>query len=297
MIEFTNVRKRFGDKSVLSGLSFQAENGRVTGFVGPNGSGKTTALKILFGLESADAGSATIDGRRYSEIHNPARVVGSFIGATNLPTQMTGPAYLEYCAALQGLVNISASEVMSGVGLQGAGVKKIQDYSLGMKQRLELGVAFMAQPEHLVLDEPVNGLDLDGVRWVREYLKARAADGCCVILSSHLLSELELIADDVVILGQGRATVTGTISTLRKTSRTAVRIRSADQEKLATGLGAQGCEIERHGEDIVVVGFDVNHVARLALTMDVELTGIVREEVGLEQTYLEQLKDGSNLCA
>lgn len=293
MIEFSNVHKRFGPKTVLDGLSFRAEDGRVTGFVGPNGAGKTTALKILFGLQTPDSGTATIDGRRYSELTNPAHVAGSFIGATNMPKNMTGPDYLHYCARLLNLNSISLPQLLADVGLEQAGAKKIKGYSLGMKQRLGLAAAFMAKPQHLILDEPVNGLDLDGVRWVREYLKARAEEGCCVILSSHLLSELELIADDVVFLSQGRATVSGAVSTLKTTSREAVRLRSDDQDKLAAGLLNHGCEIERHDKDIIVLGMDVNQVAALALTLDVGLNAIIREEIGLEQAYLAQVHEGS----
>ncbi len=212
MINVHDVVKRHGDRTVLHGVSFSARSGRVTGFVGPNGSGKSSTLRILLGLDRPQSGTSTIAGHRYRSIRHPLTRVGSMLDGAGAHPMRMARAHLGWVAASNRIPRRRVNEVLEQVGLADAARRRVGTYSLGMGQRLGLATALLGEPEYLVLDEPVNGLDPEGVRWIRRLLRSHADMGGTVLLSSHLMSELAEIADDVAVISEGRITATGTLA-------------------------------------------------------------------------------------
>ncbi len=203
-IEIDNLSKRYGDTLAVDDLSFSARAGAVTAFLGPNGAGKTTTLRMLLGLARPTSGSARFDGRTYAELDDPSRHVGAVLEATSFHPGRRGIDHLRILATAARLPERRAGEVLEQVGLGAAGRKRVKQYSLGMRQRLALAAALLGEPQVLILDEPTNGLDPEGVHWLRGFLRQFAADGGCVLVSSHLLAEVAQTVDDVVIVARGR---------------------------------------------------------------------------------------------
>ncbi|MCA5892056.1 ATP-binding cassette domain-containing protein [Isoptericola sp. NEAU-Y5] len=214
VIRIEGLKKSYGRFEAVHDVTFAAGAGRVVGLLGPNGAGKSTTLHVLLGLASADAGTATIDGRRYAELEHPSRVVGAMLDAGGLHPGRTGRDHLRVLAAAGGLPALRAEEVLDLVGLRPAAQRRVRTYSLGMKQRLGIAAALLGRPQVLVLDEPANGLDPAGMRWLRELLRSFAADGGTVLLASHVLAEVTQVADDLVVVGQGRVVAAGTLDDL-----------------------------------------------------------------------------------
>lgn len=214
MIEIESVTKRRGRRTVLSSVSFRARPGRVTGFVGPNGAGKSSTLRILLGLDRATSGRALVGGRRYCDLPQPLRTVGALLDGGGAHPSRTARAHLAWIAASQGISRRRIDEVLDLVGLRGDARRRAGTYSLGMGQRLGLAAALLGDPEVLVLDEPVNGLDPAGVLWIRDLVRGRAARGGTVLMSSHLMGELAEVADDIVVIADGRITAAGSIDDL-----------------------------------------------------------------------------------
>ena len=212
MIRCDDVSKVRGRRKILDGVGFEARPGRVTGFVGPNGAGKSSSLRILLGLDRATTGHATIDGRPYRELRNPLRHVGSMLDGAAAHPSRTARAHLGWVAASNGIPRKRVQQVLEEVGLAADANRRGGTYSLGMGQRLGLATALLGKPERLVLDEPVNGLDPQGVRWIRRLLRAHADAGGTVLLSSHLIGELAEIVDDVVIINGGRIKAWGGVA-------------------------------------------------------------------------------------
>lgn len=204
IIEASGLTKRFGPVLAVDRLSFSVEPGRVVGFLGPNGAGKTTTLRMLLGLVRPDAGSATIDGRRYQDLPKPAQVVGAMLEAESFHPGRTARSHLRLRALATHTDPARIDDVLEVVGLTWAAGRRVGGFSLGMRQRLGLATALLGDPEALILDEPANGLDPEGVRWLRDLLRGMAADGAAVLVSSHILAEVAQTADDVVILDHGR---------------------------------------------------------------------------------------------
>ncbi len=212
MIEILDITKRFGAKTAVDHVSLRAEPGRVTGFLGPNGAGKSTTLRVLLGLNRPETGRALIDGRPYAELPHPLNVVGAMLdGAEPLP-ERRGADHLRWMARAARLPHSRVEEVLDQVGLTDAARKRVRDYSLGMRQRLGLAAALLGRPRALVLDEPVNGLDPEGIRTVRTFLRRFAANGGTVLLSSHLMGEVAETVDDVVIINRGRVVAAGPLA-------------------------------------------------------------------------------------
>jgi len=292
VIRFDNVHKAYGEHRVLCGLSFEVPDGSVTGIVGPNGSGKTTALKVLCGLLSPDAGTALIDGRAYRETDDAGRTLGAFLGHATVPATMTGVGYLNYVADLLGARRDHVRTYLDIVGLSGASTQRVGGYSLGMRQRLGLASALVGEAKTLVLDEPVNGLDIEGVKWMRDYLRSSAEAGRCILLSSHLLSELELVADRLVILADGVASREGTIESLRAAAIPGVLVTCDDPQTLQPSFTRAGAETIFEPGRVHVIGRDVPWVAGVvasaAAGAHVRVTGIVAATRGIEDVYLEE---------
>ncbi|MEK4006839.1 ABC transporter ATP-binding protein [Paenibacillus sp. FSL H3-0333] len=211
MLTINNLVKRRGTQEILSGITFEARPGRVTGFLGPNGAGKSSTLRILLGLDHATSGSALIHGKPFAELQHPLATVGAALDGSGAHPMRTGRAHLRWIACAAGLPRSRVEEVLDIVGLTKAAGTRVKRYSLGMGRRLGIAAALLADPEILILDEPVNGLDPEGIRWIRTFLRKRAEAGNTVLLSSHLMGELAETVDDVVIIKQGRIVADGTL--------------------------------------------------------------------------------------
>lgn len=211
MLTFDHLTKQRGSRTILDDITFQARPGRVTGFLGPNGAGKSSTLRILLGLDRATSGSALVDGQPFASLRDPLRKVGAVLDGSGAHRSRTGRAHLRWVARSAGIGNARVEEVLETVGILDAAAKKVSTYSLGMGRRLGLAAALLAAPEALVLDEPVNGLDPDGIRWIRLFLREQASSGRTVLLSSHLMGELAETVDDVVVIRQGQIVADGTL--------------------------------------------------------------------------------------
>lgn len=211
VLTVNNLVKYRGTQEILSGISFKASPGRVTGFLGPNGAGKSSTLRILLGLDRPTSGSALINGKPFAELHNPLSTIGAALDGSGAHRSRTGRAHLRWIAHAAGLSNSRVEEVLKIAGLTYAADKRVGNYSLGMGRRLGMAAALLGDPHILVLDEPVNGLDPEGIRWIRTFLRERAESGNTVLLSSHLIGELAETVDDVVIIKHGKIVADGTL--------------------------------------------------------------------------------------
>jgi ABC-2 type transport system ATP-binding protein len=297
---FTNARivvsgltKQYRKVRAVDDLSFTAEPGRVTGFLGPNGAGKTTTLRMLLGLVMPTAGEARIGGSRYADLDRPLRTVGSVLEATGSHPARTGRNHLRILCAMAGLPARRADEVLDAVGLAAAGRRKFRAYSLGMKQRLGIAAALLGDPACLVLDEPANGLDPEGIRWMRELLREFAAQGRSVLISSHLLAEMQQLADDVVILASGRLVASGPVPEVVASlaARPPVRVRASDNGALAAALMYAGAAVRVDGGALLVTGLDPVAVSRLAARAGTDLTELVIEQPNLEEAFFRLIRE------
>jgi ABC-2 type transport system ATP-binding protein len=212
MLTFEHVTKRCGSRDILTDITFHARPGRVTGFLGPNGAGKSSTLRILLGLDRPTSGQALVDGQRFASLRDPLRSIGAVLDGSGAHRSRTGRAHLRWVARSAGVGNARVEEVLELVGIADAGNKRVSTYSLGMGRRLGLAAALLADPRALVLDEPVNGLDPEGIRWIRLFLREQAQAGRTVLLSSHLMGELAETVDDVVVIVGGRIVADGTLA-------------------------------------------------------------------------------------
>ncbi|MFE9747270.1 ABC transporter ATP-binding protein [Saccharothrix saharensis] len=294
MIEVRGLTRRYGDVLAVDDLSFTVEPGKVTGFLGPNGAGKSTTMRVVLGLDRPTSGTALVNGRRYATFAEPLREVGALLDPGAAHPGRTGRSHLRVAARANGIPRRRVEEVIERVGLGRAARRRIKGYSLGMRQRLGIATALIGDPGVLVFDEPINGLDLDGVRWIRGLLRQLADEGRTVLISSHLLGEVEQIADRLVVIGRGRliadATTERIVSGL---GHVRVRVRSPRSDVLLTGLRERGFEVERvDAGELLVDGGDAEEVGALAHTLDVPLRHLSEVRQSLEDAYLE-LTNGS----
>jgi ABC-2 type transport system ATP-binding protein len=281
-----HLTKQFKRVRAVDDLSFTVEPGTVTGFLGPNGAGKTTTLRMLLGLVTPTSGTATIGGRRYDQLENPLQTVGAALEAASFHKGRTGRNHLRVLSAAAGLPDSRADEVLELVGMTAAANRKVRGYSLGMKQRLGLAATMLGNPGVLILDEPANGLDPEGIRWLRGFLRGLADQGRTVLISSHLLAEVAQTADDVVIIAAGRSVRQGKVADLTAETRTRVRVVSPHADRLVTAL--DGAHVEAGGSGLLYVhGADAPTVGRAALAAGVELHELTTEQSDLEQIFLE----------
>jgi ABC-2 type transport system ATP-binding protein len=292
-IEIQGLSKRFGDISAVENLSFSTREGAVTGFLGPNGAGKTTTLRMLLGLVTPTAGTATVDGRPYSELAEPIRHVGAVLESTSFHPGRRARQHLGVLATAAGLPLSRVEEVLDEVGLAEAGDRRVKGFSLGMRQRLALASALLGSPNILVLDEPTNGLDPEGVHWLRHYLRDFADRGGSVLVSSHLLAEVEQTVDDIVIVVNGRVVTQSSLAELAHPSDSGVRVRTPHAETLRAALTAEGIAAELVAADVVMafettseaVGLAAAGAAAVIYEMTVE--GFDLEELFLGLTTSE----------
>ncbi|HWS32015.1 MAG TPA: ABC transporter ATP-binding protein [Actinoplanes sp.] len=290
MITVAHLTKQYGGVRAVDDLSFGVHPGRVTGFLGPNGAGKTTALRMILGLVTPTAGTATIGGVRYADLPDPLRHVGAVLEASSAHRGRSARNHLRVVCRAAGLPDSRADEVLALVGLNTVGTRKFKGYSLGMKQRLGIAAAMLGDPRVLILDEPTNGLDPEGIRWMRDLLRALAAEGRTVLVSSHLLGEMQQLADDVVIIAAGRLVRQGPVAeVLGSTAGAArVRVRTPQAEQLAGALRNAGLEIAADPDGALrVFGAEPARVGHLAFAAGVELHELIGESADLERAFLE----------
>ena len=290
MIEVAGLTKRFGDVMAVDDLTFTVGRGSITGFLGPNGAGKTTTLRMLLGLVTPDAGAATIGGEPYRDLAAPAGVVGAALEATGFHPARSGRDHLRVYCTVNGYPSGRAGEVLEQVGLDHAKNRSVGGYSLGMRQRLALAAALLGDPAVLILDEPANGLDPEGILWMRQFLREYAAGGRTVLVSSHVLAEMQQLIDDVVILSRGRLVRQGSLAEL-SAAQTRVVVRSPDVERLLSALRREvssGLRADRTGPDtMLITDLPAHEVGRVALAAGVELHELTPSTGNLEQVFFE----------
>ncbi|MET9339326.1 ATP-binding cassette domain-containing protein [Nonomuraea sp. NPDC003804] len=293
-IEVAGLRKRFGRTMALDGMSFTVRPGQVTGFVGPNGAGKSTTMRVVLGLDAADEGHALVGGRPYRSLRHPLRHVGALLDAGALQPSRTARNHLLWLAHSQGMGARRVDEVLELVGLASAARRRAGGFSLGMRQRLGIAAALLGDPPVLMLDEPVNGLDPEGIVWIRGLLRSLAAEGRAVLVSSHLMSELEDTADHLVVVGRGRVVAdTGTAELIAAASRDRVTLRtSALSEAMRTLAREGGAAVAATGRDTLTVsGLAAERVVALLGRDGVPFSEVAAHRATLEEAYMELTRD------
>jgi ABC-2 type transport system ATP-binding protein len=283
-----DLTKKFGEVVAVDQLSFTVEPGRVTGYLGPNGAGKTTTMRMVLGLVQPTSGTATIGGQRYPDIDEPTRVVGAVLEASSAHRGRTGLNHLKAVCIAAGLSLSRADEALELVGLGAAGDRVFRDYSLGMRQRLGIATAMLGDPGVLILDEPANGLDPEGIRWMRELLRSLAAAGRTVLASSHLLTEMQALADDVVIVANGRLVRQGSVADViaSMSHEARVEVRTPEPERLADALSRAGGIVEL-GSTMTIAGLSEQVVGDAAFAAGIPLHRLGTQQADLEDVFLE----------
>jgi ABC-2 type transport system ATP-binding protein len=286
-IEVAGLNKRFGQVQAVTDLSFTVAPGRITGFLGPNGAGKTTTLRILLGLVRATSGTATIGGRRYHEIEHPLRRVGALLESTSFHPARRARDHLRMCAIAGSIDMGRVDEVLALVGLTDARSRRVGGFSLGMRQRLGLATALLGDPPVLILDEPANGLDPQGIAWLREFLRYLAAQGRTVLVSSHLLAEMSQTVDDVIIIAGGRARAAGPLSSLIGQVRSAMRVRTPEADRLQGVLAAAHWAHQRLAHDLVLVdGVTAEQLGPVLAKTQIVVYELLTQSTDLETVFL-----------
>jgi ABC-2 type transport system ATP-binding protein len=291
-IEVSGLRKRFGSTLALDGMSFAVQPGQVTGFVGPNGAGKSTTMRVILGLDHADEGTATVGGRRYASLRQPMRVIGSLLDAGALQPSRSARNHLLWLAHSQGLDARRVDEVIEQAGLQGVAKRRAGGYSLGMRQRLGIAAAMLGDPVALMLDEPFNGMDPEGIVWMRGFLRSLAAGGRAILVSSHLMSELQDTADHLVVVGRGQVIADTTVaSLLAAASGDRVTLRTSAWPQALAVLENAGAVVVPSGQDILTIsGVAAERVVALLSELAVPFSEVAAHRATLEQAYMELTK-------
>ena len=293
MIEIREVTKRFGTIVAVDNLSFDVHPGRVTGFLGPNGSGKSTTMRCMLGLDRFERGTTRFDGKQYRDIDKPMFQVGSLLDAGYVHPARSGRNHLRWMAASNGIPGSRVDTVLETVGMTAVAKRKVRSYSLGMRQRLGLAGVLLGDPHTLILDEPANGLDPEGVRWIRDVLVALAREGRTILVSSHLLAEISLMADDLVVIGRGRLIEQGPVSQfIDRYAQRWVRVRTPDPAVFAGILERAGGRYRPHGRDgIDVQGLAIERIGELALQSQTLLHELSPQSESLEEAFLQATAD------
>jgi ABC-2 type transport system ATP-binding protein len=293
VIEVAELTKRYGEKTAVDRLTFAVRPGVVTGFLGPNGAGKSTTLRMILGLDRPTAGTATIGGRPYADHPAPLHEVGALLEARAVHTSRSARNHLRALAATHGIPRRRVDEVIDLVGLGEVARKRAGGFSLGMGQRLGIASALLGDPPTVILDEPVNGLDPEGIRWVRELLKGLAAEGRTVFVSSHLMSEMEDTAEHVIVVGRGRLVADTSIPELiRSASGTSVLVRSPEAHRLATALDGPDVTVAGTGDGVLrVTGLPAAHIGDVARDLGVALHELTPQQASLEEAFMTMTRD------
>ena len=288
MIVVDRLTKTYGAKKAVDDLSFTVSPGRVTGFLGPNGSGKSTTMRCMLGLDAADIGSVTFDGKRYSELDQPLTHVGSLLDAGDAHKGRSARNHLRWIAMTHGFPESRVDEVLHQVGMSEVAKTKVGKFSLGMRQRLGLAVALLGNPQTVILDEPANGLDPEGIRWTREVMRSLADAGRSVLVSSHQLVELSMVADDLIVIGQGKLISAGPISQfMSQHAKTWVRVVSPQFDALAALVIAQGGTVERTNEGGDFHAVTTIQIGEIAAANNIVLYELSPQTGSLEEAFLD----------
>ena len=292
MIEAVGLTKRYGHKVAVDGLTFEVQPGVVTGFLGPNGAGKSTTMRMLLGLDRPTAGSATINGRPYDRLAAPLCEVGALLEARAIHTGRSARNHLLALAATHGIGRRRVDELLDLVGLAQVAGKRAGGFSLGMGQRLGIASALLGDPHTLILDEPVNGLDPEGILWIRTLLGSLAAEGRTVFVSSHLMSEMALTATHLIVVGQGRLIADASVAELTAASGRSVRVRTEEAARLRDLLAADGVSVTSTERDLLTVsGLSSAEVGKVAAAARIALVELTPLQASLEEAFMELTRD------
>jgi ABC-2 type transport system ATP-binding protein len=292
-IEVTGLRKRFGPTLALDGMTFSVLPGQVTGFVGPNGAGKTTTMRVILGLDAADAGTALVGGQPYRALRHPLSQIGALLDAAALQPSRSARNHLLWLAHSQGLGSRRVDEVVEQAGLQSVIRRKAGGYSLGMRQRLGIAAALLGDPPVLMMDEPFNGMDPEGIVWMRGFLRGLAAQGRAVLVSSHLMSELQDTADHLVVVGRGTVIADASVrDMIAAASGDVVELRTAARAEAMTVLARAGAEVAVTAQDVITVkGLSAERTVAALTASQVPFTEVSAHRATLEEAYMELTRD------
>ncbi|MER6036403.1 ATP-binding cassette domain-containing protein [Streptomyces sp. NPDC001835] len=294
MIEAEQLTKRYGEKTAVDGLGFTVRPGTVTGFLGPNGAGKSTTMRMVVGLDAPTSGSVTVNGRRYARHRAPLQEVGALLEAKSVHPGRSARGHLRALALTHGIPRRRVDEVVELAGIGSVATKRAGAFSLGMGQRLGIAAALLGDPQTVMLDEPVNGLDPEGVRWIRNLLTSLAAEGRTVFVSSHLMSEVSLVADHLIVVGRGRLLADTTVRELvRAAGGDSVRVATADPARLRDVLAGPGVEITGRigSEELQVAGVSAREIGLKAAEHGIALFELTSKAVSLEEAFMELTRD------
>ncbi|MDY7088275.1 MAG: ATP-binding cassette domain-containing protein [Actinomycetota bacterium] len=292
-IDVRGLTKRYGPDTVVDDLSFTVEPGQVTGFLGPNGAGKSTTMRMIIGLVTPDRGSVTVAGQRYQDLPVPLVEVGALLDAGAVHGARTAYHHLLALAVSNGIARTRVREVLARTGMEGVAAKRAGSFSLGMRQRLGIAAALLGDPRILIFDEPVNGLDPEGIRWVRDLMRSLAAEGRAVLVSSHLMSEMAQTADHLIVIGRGRLIADTTMSELTRTSGAGtVLVRADDPDVLTLKLAAAGATVREGLESsLIVAGLTAHDIGKLAAYHGIALAELTPQRASLEDAFMELTRD------
>jgi ABC-2 type transport system ATP-binding protein len=299
MIEINDVTKRYGSTLAVDGLSFEVREGEVTGFLGPNGAGKSTTMRMMVGLDAPTSGRVTIDGHRYADLRFPLRQVGALLEARAIHPGRSARSHLRWLADSNDIPRRRVDEVLDQVGLTDVANRRSGGFSLGMGQRLGIATALLGDPDTLLLDEPVNGLDPEGIQWIRQLLRSLAAEGRSVLVSSHLMSEMALTADRLIVVGKGRLIAEGTVDEVVQTSSNRyVRVDADDPDSLQRILRDTGARIDTEADGaLAVTGMDARDIGIAAGAAGITLYELSPHHASLEEAFMELTRDASEYHA
>jgi ABC-2 type transport system ATP-binding protein len=292
MIKIEHLTKKYQDTLAVDDLDFEVHPGVVTGFLGPNGSGKSTTMRIILGLDHPSKGRATVKGKRYAELRDPLHEVGALLDAKAIHPGRSARNHLRALAASNHIPFSRVNEVLEFAGIASVAHKKVGNFSLGMSQRLGIAGALLGDPEVLLFDEPVNGLDPEGIRWIRDFFRSLANEGRTVFVSSHLMSEMAVSADQIIVIGRGKFITQGSIDSLTATAKGNVLVRSSDHQKLAAVLRAQNGEVsELNDEALSVTELTSEQVGRIAFDAGIAVFELTPQRASLEEVFMDLTAD------
>jgi ABC-2 type transport system ATP-binding protein len=297
MITVSGITKHYGKRIAVDDITFGVAAGRVTGFVGPNGAGKSTTMRVMVGLTRPDRGEVRYDSIRYTDLKSPARIVGSVLDARCMHPGRTARNHLRATAAISGIPTSRAEEVLAAVGLETAADQRAGGFSLGMRQRLALAGALLGDPQVLLLDEPSNGLDPDGIRWLRNYLSSFADQGGTVFVSSHLISELAMFADDLVVVGGGKLLAAQSVEAITARNDITVIVETRQPAELVALLAAQRLAAEAMGDRLLIHGTTRSAVSQIAFDNRIRVIEITETSKSLEDSLLDMTKTSAEFAA
>jgi ABC-2 type transport system ATP-binding protein len=292
MIKVEHLSKKYQDTIAVDDLDFEVRPGVVTGFLGPNGSGKSTTMRIILGLDHPTKGRATVKGKRYAELRDPLHEVGALLDAKAIHPGRTARNHLRALAVSNRIPYSRVDQVLEFAGIASVAHKKVGNFSLGMSQRLGIAAALLGDPEVLIFDEPVNGLDPEGIRWIRDFFRLLANEGRTVFVSSHLMSEMAVTADQIIVIGRGKLITQGSIDSLTATAKGTVFVRGSNHEQLLAALRSHGAEsTEVNDEGLTVSNLSAEQVGQIAYDAHVVLFELTPQRASLEEVFMDLTSD------